>query len=90
MKSTAELGLTGVFVSEISRVFTPEYYIENNFQKPVAINEGYSFLSEGVTSTENRSVGKTEVSYFDFPFLDTSAISIYDFSTGFTNYKTVD
>ena len=54
----------------------------------MAINEGYAFLSEGMCATGSRQIGKTEVSYFAFPFLDTSAISVYDFSTAFTNYKT--
>ena len=35
-------------------------------------------------------LGTSLIPYFNFPFLDTSAISIYDFSTQFTNFKTIN
>ena len=35
-------------------------------------------------------ISTTAVKLFDFLFLDTSIISIYDFSTRFTNYKTIE
>ena len=34
-----------------------------------------------------KSISQTEVNYYNFYFLDTSAISLIDFSTKFTTYQ---
>ena len=35
-------------------------------------------------------MSQTEISYYNFPLLDTSQISIYDFATNFYSYLAAD
>ena len=73
--------INAVWVSEISRNFSPEFYNENGFQSPVAVTEGFAYLNKDQAVSVTHAIGSTEISYYDFPFFDTSAFSIYDLST---------
>ena len=70
-----------------SRYFNAEYYTEHNFQNSVTLSTDVYYPSETKIIEAVNSISKTDVSYYPFIFMDTSAISVVDLGDSFDNYK---
>ena len=75
----------------ITRYFEPAEYKEQGFQTPITmgITEEYVIVNDDgsvITSMMTQSISKSEVDVFHNSFLDTSSISLIDFSEKYTNY----
>jgi len=76
-----------IFSTEISRYFNPKFYQENGFQSAISLNQDVYYVVNGTLASESKYIKKSDVEYFYFEFLDTSAISVIDLDIEFENYK---
>lgn len=68
------------------RYFNAEFYSENGYQNAISLHDNVAVPKLGETMRIEKFVGKQAISFYDFKMLDTSAFTIFDFATKFTNY----
>ena len=73
--------------SDITRFFNADFYNENGYQSAVSTSSQIEIFPKEGHQNIYKQISKTTVGYYNFHFLDTSAISLVDFSTEFTNYS---
>ena len=85
------IGKHYLVLEDVSRVFDASDYREKGFRDPVSARE-YGFILEPNKQRRfvKKSIALHEIQYFDFALLDTSAISVYDFSKTFDDYHNED
>ena len=75
------------YTTDVSRNFNADEYRKNGFQTPVsATDDGFAMNRDG-TMIYQKLLSKTDVNYFNFSWLDTSSISMFDFGESFENYQ---
>ena len=76
-----------IYTTDLTHHFNADEYREHGFQTAISPTERGYTISKKSNKVLNKFISKTEVNYFDCFWLDTSAISLMDFSTKFTNYQ---
>lgn len=78
---------TYVILSSNSRYFDAKDFSKQGFQSPFA--EGYEMilLKSDVLVQKTYLIEQTEINFYDFMWLDTSAISVIEFGQKLFNYR---
>ena len=69
-----------VYLTEISRVFEPEFYQKHSFERPVTTKTSSVRFMPNRNIMLSRQIAKSSVTLHSFKWLDTSAFTIFDFS----------
>ena len=72
--------------SDLTRYFNADDYNENGFLKSVQTSQQFDVFQKNMQTTMYKSISQTKINYYNFYFLDTSAISLIDFSSEFETY----
>jgi len=76
-----------LFLEDITRTFDATSYRKNGFKEPVSAREFAIVIDDfDANYLVKKEISKTTIEYYDFEWLDTSSISIHDFSTTFEFY----
>ena len=78
---------TAIYTSVITRYFDAETYLEQGYQTPISIESDITFPTQDNTVVIEKSISKTEVSFYDNAYFDTSSFTFTDLAKKFTNYK---
>ena len=76
-----------VIASDLTRYFNAADYNENGFLKSVQTSQQFDVFQKNMQTTMYKSISQTKINYYNFYFLDTSAISLIDFSSEFETYQ---
>ena len=68
-----------IVTTEISRYFNAEDFTKNGFQSPVTLSEITTYPKQNLTVEVLNYISKTSIEFFNFMWLDTSAITFTDF-----------
>lgn len=74
-------------MSELTHYFNADEYNELGYQKAVSLTQSIVYPKMDAFTQLTKYITLTSVDFFDFGWLDTSAISIIDLGRKFTNYK---
>lgn len=76
-----------IVTSEMSRYFNAADYTKNGYQNPITLSETTVYPKNDTTIEVSNYISKTTIEFFDFMWLDTSAITFTDFGQELDNYK---
>ena len=79
-----------VLTSMINRYFSPAIYNAAGFQPWIAVTESEYNLLSTYTSRSVLYVIQYTINYYDFPWIDTSELSLFQAGIKLFNYKTND
>ena len=77
-----------LILEDVSRVFDATDYRKNGFKDPVSGKEYGIVIDLTANELIKKEISQQTIQYYDFAWLDTSAITVIDFSTTFNNYNT--
>ena len=76
-----------VLTSDITRYFNPQHYSESGHQGAIALDPDVYFMINGTVAEKAKYIEQTDIHFYSFEWLDTSAFSAFDLSQTFVNYK---
>ena len=76
-----------ILTSVVTRHFEPDFYKKEGFMKPITISHDLSFPTLGSTLILENTVSKSEISFYDNYYFDTSAFTFRNLAQKFENYQ---
>ena len=81
-----DLSQSIILTQVMMRYFDPEEYNSQGYSTPIIMDVNYVYPEPLVKQESQKTIAKAETSVYGFKLLDTSAITLIDFSTEYTNY----
>ena len=78
-----------VYTSMINRYFDPTVYKANGFMPFIAVTCDEFDLVYKLTVRQELYITLNDISYYNFPYVDTSQLAYPDMSQKFKDYKTL-
>lgn len=76
-----------IIASEITFYFDPEEYLKDGYQKAIIVETDNQVLNSLLSTGVNKAISRTDIEFYSFQWLDTSAINALNFGKNLISWN---